>query len=707
MDVHFVEALDGHNWASWRDVLGEALPCRLGRWPRRTAMCRRSPRGLPVADVRRRIGLSLGADLCWPICYEEILRRLDLAIPLDGDTIRFDVDRVTIEPFDLRQPSSYDLVVDRLTHWYTTSREWIKKAVLMDGLYVFNNPWAIQSMEKHTSYCAMMRLGMPIPDTWIVPPKDYEFKPDLAITLSRYARLFDLDEVGQSVGYPLFAKPYDGGGWAGVSRVDDGAALHRAYDESGTYLLHLQRAVEPHDLFVRCIGFGPQTRLVRYDPSAPLHDRYTMDDGHVPDDQRRTIVDTTLTINSFFGWEFNSCEALRQDGTWRPIDFANACPDSQVTSLHYHFPWLVAANLRWSIFCAATKRRMRVDLDWAPYFEIADTDGAVRGEAGRLRGDRPRALPDRRVRVVLRHPPRPPRPGRVGLLRHRDRARRRAPEGGDAVPGARGRRVHGAVLGPHPVVAGAERAGGGADVQAHVDAGTRRASSARSTVVRWGTFGTPVLVFPTAGGDAEEIERFDLVAACGELIDAGRVKLYSVDSVNGRVLLAGEGDAGRQAWIQRQFFEFLRHEVVPAIRTDCASDDIEVVAAGLVDRRLQRARRACAGSPTCSELAICMSGTFDLRRFFPGPVGEDYYESSPLHFVPAMEDGETLDRLRQRLVVLASGEGANEDIGESWAVADVLGAKGIPNRVDSWGPQWEHDWPLWRAMLPGYLNDLG
>ena len=85
-----------------------------------------------------------------------------------------------IEPFDLRQPTSYDLVVDRLTHWYTTSREWIKKAILTDGLYVFNNPWAIQSMEKHTSYCAMIRLGMPIPATAMVPPKQYEPKADLA-----------------------------------------------------------------------------------------------------------------------------------------------------------------------------------------------------------------------------------------------------------------------------------------------------------------------------------------------------------------------------------------------------------------------------------------------------------------------------------------------------------------------------------------------
>jgi len=327
-----------------------------------------------VADVRRRIGLSLGADLCWPICYEEVLQRLDLALPIGGDTVRFETHRVVIEPFDLRQPTSYDLVVDRLTHWYTTSREWIKKAILTDGLYVFNNPWAIQSMEKHTSYCAMIRLGMPIPATAMVPPKEYEPRADLDITLSRYARLFDLGDVGRHVGFPLFAKPYDGGGWAGVSRIEDEQQLHRAYDASGTDLLHLQRAVEPHDLFIRCIGFGPQTRLVRYDPSVPLHDRYTTDDSDLPDDQRQTLIDTTLTINAFFGWEFNSCEALRQDGEWRPIDFANACPDSQVTSLHYHFPWLVAANLRWSIFCAATKRPMPVNLDWTPFFDIADSE---------------------------------------------------------------------------------------------------------------------------------------------------------------------------------------------------------------------------------------------------------------------------------------------------------------------------------------------
>ncbi len=327
-----------------------------------------------MAHVTRRIGLSLGADICWPICYEEIVNKLDLSVPHKGDTVKVEIERVTIEPFDLRQPCRYDVVVDRLTHWYHTSREWIKKAVLMDDLYVFNNPWSVQSMEKQTTYCAMMHLGMPIPETWLVPPKSYEALPDLGPTLKSYAKLFDLGVVGKSLGYPMFMKPYDGGGWKGVSRIADEAALRARYDESGKLVMHLQKAVEPFDRFVRCIGFGPQTKIIRYDPGAPLHDRYTMAKDFVSAEEASILRDTTLTINAFFGWDFNSCESLSKDGVWYPIDFANPCPDSQVTSLHYHFPWMVMANVRWSLFCAVTKRKMRRTLDWDPFYEIAKTD---------------------------------------------------------------------------------------------------------------------------------------------------------------------------------------------------------------------------------------------------------------------------------------------------------------------------------------------
>jgi len=336
-----------------------------------------------LAHVTRHIGLSLGADICWPICFEAILQRLELAIPAGADTLRFEASRVTIEPFDLRQPVRYDLVIDRLTHWYYTSREWIKKAVVMNDTYVFNNPWSIQSNEKHTSYCAMMRLGLKVPDTWMLPPKAYEQAADLQTTLTRYARFFDLGPIGARLGYPQFMKPYDGGGWVGVTKLDDEAQLRAAYEASGTKLMHLQAAVLPYERFVRCIGLGPQTRAVNYDPSAPLHDRYRMDRDFLDPALAAELEDITLTINAFFGWDFNSCEALLRGGEWHPIDFANACPDSQVTSLHYHFPWLIKANLRWAIFCAATRRRVRHNLDWAPYFEVAATDLPYREKLAR------------------------------------------------------------------------------------------------------------------------------------------------------------------------------------------------------------------------------------------------------------------------------------------------------------------------------------
>ena len=354
-----------------------------------------------MADVTRRIGLSLGADLCWPLCYEEIIKRLDLSIPLNGDTVRFDIERVQIEPFDLQRQGRYDVVMDRLTHWYTTSREWIKKAVLLDDTYVLNNPWSIQSMEKQTSYCAMMRLGLPVPHTMLVPPKEYEPSDDLDSTLERYAKLFDLGAVGDHIGYPMFMKPFDGGAWKGVSKLDAEEALREAYDKSGRLVMHVQKAVDPFDLFVRCVGVGPQLRCVSYDPAAALHDRYTMDTDFLDDDDRTLLEDMTLTINTFFGWDFNSCEALRQPTEaaeaerlavakqrgerpgawaptgdlphlWRPIDYANGCPDSQVTSLHFHFPWLVLAKVRWSLFCAATQRKKPLNLNWQPFFDIVD-----------------------------------------------------------------------------------------------------------------------------------------------------------------------------------------------------------------------------------------------------------------------------------------------------------------------------------------------
>jgi esterase/lipase superfamily enzyme len=224
------------------------------------------------------------------------------------------------------------------------------------------------------------------------------------------------------------------------------------------------------------------------------------------------------------------------------------------------------------------------------------------------------------------------------------------------------------------------------------------------TVARWGTFGTPVLVFPSAGGDAEEIERNGLVDACGPLLAEGRIKLYSVDSVAGQAMIAKTGSPEHRTWLLNQFHECVRREVVPAIHADLGGQAVEVIATGASIGAFNAVAVLCR-YPDVFSAAIGMSGSYRIERFYDQASGQDLYFSAPLQFLPGLE-GPQLDLLRQRYVVLASGDGAWENVGESWHMASVLGAKGIPNRVDNWGPQWMHDWPTWHRMLPQYLDEI-
>ncbi len=221
--------------------------------------------------------------------------------------------------------------------------------------------------------------------------------------------------------------------------------------------------------------------------------------------------------------------------------------------------------------------------------------------------------------------------------------------------------------------------------------------------MRWGHFGTPVLLFPTAGGDAEEVERFHLIRVLEPLIDAGRVKVYSTDSVAGRAWISGEHSAEYCSRLQNLFDEFVFAEIAPAIRSDCGSANIEIIAAGASIGAFNAVATVCR-HPDVFKLAIAMSGTFDLSKYLQGRMNLDFYFSSPLHYLAKLE-GEQLDRLRTRLILLPTGEGDYEDIGESWRIARMLGARGVPNRVDSWGAEYHHDWNTWREMLPKYLNE--
>jgi hypothetical protein len=327
-----------------------------------------------LTATRHIIGLLLGTEEDWPAAFEEILLRLGPVQGAGGSRHTFDCERITIEPFGLRDHPRYDLVIDRLAYWYYHPREWLKKVALMDGVYLLNSPFTFQSMEKHAAYCAMMRLGLKVPETVLVPYKNPLDNNRYAYTAARYNQPFDLDAIAEQIGYPLFMKPYDGGAWRGVSRIGNPEELHAAYDASGEMLMHLQKAID-YDTFARSLSIGAETMVMRFAPDQPMHLRYAVDHSFLSAPVGAEVVTISRLVNAFFKWEFNSCETLVSGAEVYPIDYANACPDVALTSLHYYFPWAMKTLVKWCVFALVTGRRAKPDLETDRYFAIADEPG--------------------------------------------------------------------------------------------------------------------------------------------------------------------------------------------------------------------------------------------------------------------------------------------------------------------------------------------
>ena len=327
-----------------------------------------------MAQPEHLIGLLLGTEEDWPTAFETLVSRLGPIEDASGTRHRVTTERITMEPFDLRDRPRYDLVVDRLAYWYYHPREWLKKVSLMDDVYLLNSPFTFQSMEKHAAYCAMLRLGLKVPQTVLVPQKNPPDNARFAYTAAKYNRPFDLDGIADRVGYPLFMKPYDGGQWVGVSQIRDSAELHRAYDASGQRLMHLQASIEGYEVFARSLSIGAETMVMRFRPELPMHERYAVEHDFLTPEIGDEVLTISRLINAFFRWEFNSCETLVRGADAYPIDYANASPDVALTSLHYYFPWAISALLKWCVFCVVTARRPRIDLDTRRYFEIGDRE---------------------------------------------------------------------------------------------------------------------------------------------------------------------------------------------------------------------------------------------------------------------------------------------------------------------------------------------
>lgn len=222
-------------------------------------------------------------------------------------------------------------------------------------------------------------------------------------------------------------------------------------------------------------------------------------------------------------------------------------------------------------------------------------------------------------------------------------------------------------------------------------------------IVTYGEYGFPLLMFPTAAADYLEYERFHVITVLEEFINAGKVKVFSINSINREAWLNRHIHAKHKAERQQQYNDYITEEVVPYIWESCKSK------LGIITAGASLGAFHCANQlfrhPDLFDGMIAMSGSFDIRGYYEG----DYYDNNvyfnnPVDYLPNLDDETYLPLLKtKKHIHIVTGQGAYENPYASRRLSDILHAKGIPHELDLWGYDMPHDWPTWRMMMRYYL----
>lgn len=219
----------------------------------------------------------------------------------------------------------------------------------------------------------------------------------------------------------------------------------------------------------------------------------------------------------------------------------------------------------------------------------------------------------------------------------------------------------------------------------------------------YGHYGFALLMFPTAAADYLEYERFYVIDALAPMIDAGKVKAFSINSINNESWLNDNIPPPYKAIRHQQFNHYVADEVVPFIRNHCSPETM-IITTGASFGALHAANQVFR-RPDLFDGTIAMSGSYDLKSYTNGYYDDNCYFNSPVDYLPNLSDEWHLSRLRSKKhIYILSGQGDWERPERSAQLGRILAAKGIPHSVDLWGYDVPHDWPTWRKMLPHVIG---
>lgn len=309
----------------------------------------------------KKIGILFGQERSFP---QAVIDRIN-SKNVDG----IKAEPVLIDKVVQAATSDYAVIIDRISQDVPFYRAFLKNAAI-SGTAVINNPFWWSADEKFFNNALSEKIGVPVPKTVLLPSKDHPSDTS-AESFSNLSFPLDWEGIFEYVGFPAFMKPFAGGGWKNVYKLDNADDFFRSYNETNQLVMMLQEAIDFSAYFrCYCIG-GKHVRIMHYEPRNPHHLRYA---AHfdISDEMEKMLEDYVLRLNQALGYDFNTVELAIRDGVPYAIDFCNPAPDADLHSVgQANFEWVVETAANYSIERAQAQVDGQDNLTWGTFVKEA------------------------------------------------------------------------------------------------------------------------------------------------------------------------------------------------------------------------------------------------------------------------------------------------------------------------------------------------
>jgi glutathione synthase/RimK-type ligase-like ATP-grasp enzyme len=315
----------------------------------------------------KKIGLLFGKERSFPEAFIEKVNSQNI----DGII----AEPVKIDMVAQGEPTDYAVIIDRISQDVPFYRAYLKNAALT-GTAVINNPFWWSADEKFFNNCLATKIGVPVPKTVILPSRDLPVDTSDE-SFSNLAYPLNWKEIFEYTGFPVYMKPFAGGGWKNVYRLENVDDFFSAHAETGQLVMLLQEEIK-FDEYYRCYCIGGKyVRIMPYEPRNPFHLRYVAD--FAPTKERLAqMEEIVLRINKYLGYDFNTVELAVRDGIPYAIDFCNPAPDADKSSVgEENFNWVVDTAAKYAIEKAQTNVAGGDNLTWGEYVKRSANKSAT------------------------------------------------------------------------------------------------------------------------------------------------------------------------------------------------------------------------------------------------------------------------------------------------------------------------------------------